>query len=200
MLFFPTLPGLTWPVKKTPMWKTQVVEHTSGREARAALWQNPRYTFELTYDGLSSTDTKHTNLGAKSLQMLLDFYNQCQGMLNTFVFQDPTDCRVAGQVIGVGDGVTTTFSAKITRLVGTETVGWLLYVNAVYVNNAVVSTWNLSQPNSIAFTSPPASGAVITADFIYGFVCRWDTDEQEFTQFMDNLWSVSSLKFISVRQ
>lgn len=200
MLYFPTLPGVTWPIKKTPMWKTQVVEHTSGREVRAGLWQNPRYLFELSYDGLTSSLTTHTNLGAHSLQLLMDFYNQCRGMLNTFVYQDLSDCQVSGQVIGVGDGVTTVFTAKRTLVVASEPIGWLLYVNAVYVNGSAVTNWDKTEPNQITFTVAPASNAVITADFVFGFVCRWDSDEQEFTQFMSNLWSCNGVKFMSVRQ
>jgi uncharacterized protein (TIGR02217 family) len=199
MLFFPNLPGVTWPVKKTPIWKTQLVEHSSGREARAGLWQSPRYLFELSYDGLSSTDTAHLGLGAHSLQILMDFFNQCQGMLNPFIYQDLSDCIVSGQVLGVGDGLTTTYKAKRTLVVGVESVSWILYVNAVYLDNVLVTNWDLSLPNSIVFTSAPASGAVITADFVYGFKCRWDSDEQEFTQFMSNVWSASGVKFKSVR-
>jgi len=41
---------------------------------------------------------------------------------------------------------------------------------------------------------------VISADFSYGFLCRFLEDTLDFEEFMDNLWSLKSLKFRQVRQ
>jgi hypothetical protein len=51
----------------------------------------------------------------------------------------------------------------------------------------------------ITFTTAPASGAVITADFSYYWRCRFTNDENEFEEFMSGLWSVSTLEFESVK-
>ncbi len=40
---------------------------------------------------------------------------------------------------------------------------------------------------------------MITATFSYAFQCRFDDDEADFEQFMQNLWTLQSLKFRSVR-
>ena len=62
---FPTLAGLGWSVHKKPVFSTLVASHVSGREVREALYQNPIWSFELTYDGLSSSPTAYPGLGVK---------------------------------------------------------------------------------------------------------------------------------------
>ncbi len=47
---FPTLAGQGWSVHKTPLFSTIVASHVSGREVRDALYQNPIWRFELTFD------------------------------------------------------------------------------------------------------------------------------------------------------
>ena len=40
---------------------------------------------------------------------------------------------------------------------------------------------------------------MISADFSYGFMCRFLEDTLDFEEFMDNLWQLKSLKFRQVR-
>jgi hypothetical protein len=73
-------------------------------------------------------------------------------------------------------------------------------VAAVYLDGVVTpSGWKVSG-NVITFDAAPASGVVISADFSYGFLCRFLEDTLDFEEFMDNLWSLKSLKFRQVRQ
>ena len=51
---FPTLAGIGWSVHKKPLFSTLVASHASGREVRDALYRNPIWQFELTFDALSS--------------------------------------------------------------------------------------------------------------------------------------------------
>ena len=48
----PALPGQGWSVHKKPTFATIVASHVSGREVRDALYVNPIWQFELTFDGL----------------------------------------------------------------------------------------------------------------------------------------------------
>ncbi|MGO4871813.1 MAG: DUF2460 domain-containing protein [Roseiarcus sp.] len=64
---------------------------------------------------------------------------------------------------------------------------------------AQISGWSLVTPNSLVFATAPASGALIGASFNYAFQCRFDDDAADFEQFMQNLWTLQSLKFRSVR-
>jgi hypothetical protein len=76
---FPTLAGLGWSVHKKPVFSTVVANHVSGREVRDALYQNPVWQFELTFDALSSSPTSYPGAGANSLQSLMGFFLQMQG-------------------------------------------------------------------------------------------------------------------------
>ena len=54
----PTLAGQGWSVHKTPLFSTLVASHVSGREVRDALYANPIWRFELTFDGLASDSVR----------------------------------------------------------------------------------------------------------------------------------------------
>ena len=203
---FPSLSGLGWSVHKKPVFSTIVASHVSGGEVRDALYQNPVWQFELTVDGMDSTSSTYAGLGGNSLQSLMGFFLQCQGQYSTFLYTDPTDDAVsAGALLNPmtggnnGDGSTTTFT--FIRYMGSfpEPVGWVTNLTNVYVNNVnQTSGWSLSTPNSLVFTSAPGNYP-ITATFTFAFQCRFDSDDQDFEQFMSNLWKTESVKFKSVR-
>jgi hypothetical protein len=197
---FPTLPGQGWSVHKQPEFATIVAPHVSGREVRDALYQNPIWRFELTFDGLASDSASHPGLGAQSLQSLMGLFLQCQGQFGTFLYTDPTDNSVAAQNFATGDGSTTSFT--FARALGgfLEPVGWVTSVSQVTVAGVAESSgWSLVAPNGLVFATAPASGAPIGASFSYAFQCRFDDDAADFEQFMQNLWTLQSLKFRSVR-
>ena len=197
---FPVLAGQGWSVHKRPLFSTIVASHPSGREVRDALYQNPIWQFELTFDELGSDSSSYPGVGAQSLQSLMGLYLQCLGQYGTFLYTDPTDSAVNNQTFATGDGATTSFT--FARSLGgfLEPVGWVTSVSQVTVGGAAQPTgWSLSTPNSLAFTSAPAAGALIGASFSYAFQCRFDADSTDFEQFMQNLWRVASLKFRSVR-
>lgn len=197
---FPRLSGQGWSVHKKPVFSTLVASHSSGREVRSAQYQNPIWTFEVKFDGLGSDSVSYPGFGAQSLQTLMGFFLQCGGKSSTFLYVDPTDNAVANQIVASGDGATSTFA--LTRALGgfLEPVGWATSVSQVTVAGVVqASGWSLSTPNSLVFTTAPASGAAIGASFAYAFQCRFDDDSADFEQFMQNLWRVDSLKFRSVR-
>lgn len=197
---FPTSPGQGWSVHKQPTFATIVASHVSGREVRDALYQYPIWRFELTFDGLASDATSYPGLGAQSLQNLMGLFLQCQGQLGTFLYADPTDDSATNQIFATGDGATTSFA--FARALGgfLEPVGWVTGVAQVTVGGVAQSGgWSLATPNSLVFATAPANGAAIGASFQYAFQCRFDDDAADFEQFMQNLWTLQSLKFRSVR-
>ncbi len=197
---FPTLPGQGWSVHKRPSFATIVASHVSGREVRDALYQNPIWMFELTFDGLASDSVSYPGLGADSLQNLMGLFLACQGQFGTFLYVDPTDNAVSAQNIAFGDGSTTTFTFARTLGGFLEPVGWVTSVSQVTVGGVAQSSgWSLVAPNSLVFAAAPASGALIGASFAYAFQCRFDDDAADFEQFMQNLWTLQNLKFRSVR-
>jgi hypothetical protein len=107
---FPVLPGQSFSVKKKPTMSTLVATHLSGREVRAALYQNPIWQFELAFEGLDGSPTgDYPGLGAQSLQSVLGLFLQCGGQFGAFIYYDPTDYQASSQAFGVGDGTTTSF-------------------------------------------------------------------------------------------
>jgi uncharacterized protein (TIGR02217 family) len=197
--FFPSLPGQAWPVVKKPKWSTRIASHSSGREVRVRLWANPMYEFEVSYDALSSSDNRQ-GIAAHSMQMMMDFYSTAQGQGGTFLYVDPTDCLATGQIIGVGDSATLSFSMVRSLLSFTEKVGWVTSISAVYIDGISQTLfWDLAAPSTLVFTSPVPVGSIVTADFSWAFVCRFSEDTMEASQFMEDLWEMKSLKFQSVR-
>jgi len=197
---FPTLAGLGWSVHKKPVFSTLVANHVSGREVRDTLYQNPIWQFELTFDALSSSPTSYPGAGANSLQALMGFFLQMQGQFGTFLYTDPTDSAATNVTFAVGDGATRIFT--FNRFMGAflEPVGWVTSVSNVLLNNvSQASGWSLSAPNSLVFAAAPGSGVSIAATFTYAFECRFDSDDQDFEEFMSSLWRVDSIKLKSVR-
>lgn len=196
----PRLPGLTWSRHKKPGFATMVAKHSSGREVRAAKMAYPLYEFDCSYSALPSANMYPGALGPRDQQTLLGFFLQMQGQFGTFLYVDPDDNSSAQQNLGTGDGATTSFLCM--RMLGgfAEPVGWVTQLFNVRLNGAVQakSAYGLAAPNSVAFVSAPASGAVITADFSYAYVCRFLDDSMDFEEFMKSLWK-ASIKFRSVK-
>lgn len=197
---FPVLTGQAWSVHKRPTFSTRVANHVSGREVRRSNYAQTLYEFEVTYDGLASSAVPAL-AGLGSLQTLMGFYLTCQGQLGTFLYTDPTDSVARAQAIGTGDGSTTTFTVQRTLGGYSEPVGWVTALSAVYFGGAAqaASGYALATPNALTFTSAPAAGTLITADFTFAFVCRFLDDQEDFENIMAGLWQLQYLKFRSVR-
>jgi hypothetical protein len=166
---------------------------------RAAFYAVTLYEFNLTIEGMDSNST-YPGLGFHSLQALMGLYIQCQGQFGTFLYTDPTDNAVTGQVIGIGDGATTIFTLLRSLGASTEPAPGATSYPTVYLNGIVqTSGWALTTANVIEFTTAPLLGSVISADFTYAFTCRFLDDKEDFENFMSGLWQVQSLKFRSVK-
>lgn len=198
---FPDLPGLSWPVKRTPRaGMTRSVQAVSGRVARLALWANPLFDFELTFDGLDS-NANFLGLYAHSKQMLEGFFLQMQGSFGVFALLDKQDSYQQGAVLGAGDGSTLAFTAR--RDIGSYSgpVDYVLNVGAVYINGVAQgpSAWTLQYPNQIVFATAPALGTVLTIDFWWAYAVTFAEDSTDFDQIMDGLWQAGSIKLRGVR-
>jgi uncharacterized protein (TIGR02217 family) len=196
---FPALRGQFFP-KPVAIWGgDRLLESVSGREMRARRWKYPRYAFDIPYEAVCADDS-HPGVTPRSMQMLVDLYHRCGGRVGTFLFKHPDDCYVTGQVVGTGNGATTSFKFQRTLVSFVEPVCWVLSVEAVYLDGVQTEDgWSLTEPNSLVFTTAPASGVVITADFVFAFECRFDMNELEFEGFAHRLYSVGTVRFKSVR-
>lgn len=195
---FPTLPGQGSSVHKKPLFSTRVASHVSGREVRAGLYAHALYEFELTFDGLDFSGG-FLGLQAQSLQTLIGFFLTAQGQLNSFLYVDPTDSAVSGQTVGTGDGTTTAF--MLGRAIGGyfEPVSYVTGISSVTVNGVATGAYAFTAPNTITFSSAPASGAAIAWTGTYAFQCRFLDDQMDFEEFASGAWQNKSIKFRSIR-
>jgi len=191
---YPTLPGLSWPLTRTPVWKTGVQPTQSGRELRASFMSYPLYKWSATYDLL------RTASAFTELQTLLAFYNQCAGMYGLFLFTDPDDNVVTTQGFGTGDGVTTQF--QLVKGFGgfVEPVGYVVAGATVY-NAGVSASVTLNSPSNgwVTFATAPASGHALTWTGSYQYVCRFLADNYDLDRFMTGLYSVKKIEWQSTK-
>ncbi len=193
---FPALVGLGWSVKRVPMWKTRVQEAISGKETRIADWSFPRWKWELAYDFLRG------DAGHAEFQSLAGFFNQRQGMFDSFLYQDADDFSVTGQVLGSGDGATKSF--QLVRSLG----GFIEPIIAPNVVGNIYLAGVAQSPSAytvdgttgiVTFTTAPAAALAITADFSFYFRCRFVDDSMDFEKFMSQLWRAKKLALISLK-
>lgn len=193
---FPTLPGLAWSVLRTPRWATRVQTAVSGKETRTADWSTPSWQWELRYELLRDDATDE-------LRTLMGFFLQRQGAYDSFLFQDPDDNRVTGQIIDLSaSGASATF--QLIRTLGgfVEPITAIDAVSAVYIDGAVqpISAWGVDPSTGVlTFSSAPPAGSAITADFGFYFRVRFKEDQAEFEKFARNLWSLKTIHLVSLK-
>lgn len=206
---FPTLAGLGWSVKRKPVFKTRLQESMSGKRTRIADWSYPRWQWELTFNFLRQGLIGGTTYSEFST--LAGFFNLRQGMFDPFLYLDADDNTIAGQQIGIGDGVTTTF--QLVRTFGgyTEPVfapnptGGVTNLKVNGVAKTFGTDWGLSEwgdpvPGVVTFlTGAPAATQAITCDLIYYWPVTFSEDTMDFEKFMAALYEAKSVKFESVK-
>lgn len=202
---FPQLEGLEWNTVKRPDFKTGVFESLSGRESRIKHRQYPKYTFRVSVEFLIE------NREEAQLKELMGFMLQRGGMYEAFLYKDPNDNHVDNQLIGAGNGATTSF--QLVRDYGgfTEPVENINAVASaddghtpyIYVNGdrkTLTTDYTVSESGLITFVSAPANGAQVTATIDYYYRVRFLADGYDFTQFMADLHECLDIEFIgSVR-
>ncbi len=214
-LIYPTLPGLTWSVTKSPIWKTRVQTSVRGRELRIKDQLYPRWKFQQVYSFLSGT-TRCTP-GYPEVRIMMNFFQSVRGSWDNWLFHDPSDNIIIGQSIGLGNGVETVF--QLLRTLAPETaqnyplasgqfpiggfdepiIAPLAY--QVYLNNVPQFGvgFNVNELNGVVtFVVPPGLGVHITADIQYYFRCRFTTDTLDFEEFAKNWWELKKIEFESV--
>lgn len=214
-LSIPVLPNLYgYSAHKKPTFATIVPRPgTSGREVTRYQQKIPLWEFELTFEVLRD-ETQNQTLdsyfsGYKQYQEIAQLFLSIGGTFGRFFFDDITDNSRAGQVIGVGDGATTTF--RMVRTWGTGALAYTEPVGAVNLSQVIkvyLDGVEYSQPGNwsigndlvtLTFLSgAPAPGVVITSDFYFYYKCRFIEDIVDFEQFLHNRWRIASLKFRSV--
>lgn len=196
---YPTLPGLMWPVKRTPVWNTRHHSTPSGREFSASFMTSPRYRYALQYEFLRN------EAAYGEYQALFGFFNLRQGSGETFLFSDPEDRAVTAQAMGTGNGSTGTF--QLVRSLGGHTqavfdVDSTAGAPQIFVGGALRTLgthYTITATGLVSFVTPPGAGVAVTWTGRYYWRVRFDSDEQTFEQFMQQFWRTGEVRLITVK-
>lgn len=156
-----------------PGFSTSIVVTEGGNEKRNARWQQARARYNVAH----GVKTK------AQLEALIAFFRARKGRAYGFRFKDWSDFEGLGQILGTGDGSRKDFqlvktytsgSASDTRIIRKPVAGSVkIYVNALLLSSGVsVNT----ATGMVSFTTAPASGTLISADFEFDVPVRFDTD------------------------
>lgn len=203
-LVFPSLPGLVFPVRKTPMWSTNVQTAVSGKEVRIANWSYPRWKWNLEHELLRDKNVGSFTTG--ELHALLAFFNTHMGSWDDWLFNDPDDNAVVDESFGTGDGTTTQFQLKRAKGGFVEPIKNVNYTVAPVIKKAGV-TQTLTTHYSInaatgvvTFVTAPAAAAALTWTGGYYWRCRFMEDATDVEKFANLMWESGGIEFMSVKQ
>ncbi len=186
---FPSLPGLAWPVKRTPRWLNVENDALSAKRIRVPLWTYPVYLYELSYNVL--------RLGTLAeWQQLVAFIHSVQGSAQLWQYSDPNDNAVTNQLFGAGDGVTAGPFQLVRTLGGfTEPVFLVNGAPTISIAGTPTLAFTVSAYGEVTFNAPPANGAALTWTGAYYWGCRFDGETFPFTQSMSTFFKAGPLKF-----
>jgi uncharacterized protein (TIGR02217 family) len=192
--------------KGGPERRTRIVELASGDEERNASWANSRRRYDVSY-GVRRAD---------DLAAVVAFFEARNGRLHAFRFKDWSDYKSSlpsaapaptDQIIGTGNGSTTTFALTKTYASGAQS--WARAIIKPVAGTVTVSlngvpqgaAWSVNTTTGIiTFTVAPTTGAVIRAGFEFDVPVRFDTDELPVTLDIERTGSIPSIPLIEVRR
>jgi uncharacterized protein (TIGR02217 family) len=178
------------------------VTSASGYESRNANWAQARLRF----------DAGPGVRGDAELETLLAFFRARRGPAVGFRFRDPYDHSSNGmtgpptpgdQVIGTGDAESDRValvkrygeseSRRITRPVPGS-------VRIAVNGSELTSGWTLQEKGVIEFTVPPATGAAITAGFLFDVPVRFAQDRLDVNRATFLAGEAPSVPLVEVRE
>jgi uncharacterized protein (TIGR02217 family) len=184
-----------------PVFSTIVTESASGHEHRNIQWAQARRRYDAAPGVRSELD----------VAKLLQFFEARQGRAFAFRYRDPLDHSSAvfgeiptaqDQTLGVADGIRTQYpllkhygeaQRRITRPVAASVL--------VAVNSIPQTTgWSLADFGVLSFSTPPASGASITAGYLFDVPVRFEDDALEISLASYRAGELRSVPLIEVRE
>ncbi|MGD9507716.1 MAG: DUF2460 domain-containing protein [Geminicoccaceae bacterium] len=179
-----------------PGWSTSVVTTVSGHERRNANWSQARGRWNVAH-GLKRRE---------QVAELIAFFRARMGRAYGFRFKDWTDHQALAQMLGAGDGATTSFQLVkryasggevATRIIAKPVAGTVkLYRDGVQAT----SGWSVDTTTGVAtFATAPAMGVIVTADFEFDVPARFDTDQMDLTIETYELGSWGQIPVIEIR-
>lgn len=191
---YPVLPGRTWNTTMRPIFNTKVMTSVSMNEFRASFTATPIYQMKLSYDVLR--DGTQAGQAYDEWRPLIGFFMARRGRFDSFLYEHPNDYEAVAQEFGEGDGITANFNLARTLGGFTERVANVNELGEVRVDGSPTTAFTISATGTLTFDTPPDDGAVLDWDGTYYYRCRFVNDEQEFNQFMSQLWDARSVEML----
>ena len=206
-VLFPELPGLEWELTKTPIFNTKIMTSVSGRELRASYQAVPKYDISMSFAFLRE------NKGRTELQLLESFFLARRGAFDSFLYKMPEDSDFACTF--VGDGSTTTYALhkqmfEMQIPIGhtqptTEPANPNMWnqVNdkSMWNTNTAKLMWNqatagITADGQLVLSEPLEDGQQVSVMGTYYYRCRFKDDEQQYVNFMHQLWKAQKVELI----
>jgi uncharacterized protein (TIGR02217 family) len=172
-----------------PERRTDVVALGSGREERNARWAHSRRRYDAGY-GIKSLE---------ALEAVVAFFEERRGRLYGFRWRDRLDHSSAApgiavsptdQALGSGDGSAATF--QLVKTYGASYAPYQRPIAKPVAGSVRVAVEGVEAEEGVAFTCDPvtgvvtflaghvpATGAAVTAGFLFDVPARFDTDYLE---------------------
>jgi|SRR6185503_10649569 len=181
-----------------PMYRTHVVVSKGGAEQRNQCWSQPLAVYEV---GLINRELAATTL-------LRQFFRSvAQGQRHGFRFYDrvPGEHTGTAEVLGTGDGVEDTYP-----LIKHYTIGIYDSVRVitkpvagsvtVMLNGTPTGAFTVDTTTGlVTMTSPPGSGVVVSASFLFDVPVRFVTDVLDIQAVEPGIFSWPSIKLMETR-
>ncbi|GAA3855263.1 DUF2460 domain-containing protein [[Pseudomonas] carboxydohydrogena] len=172
-----------------PERRTEIVAFGSGREQRNARWAHSRRRYDAGYGVKTLT----------ALQQVVAFFEERRGQLYGFRWRDRLDHSSAtdaatpaplDQMLGAGDGAQAQF--QLTKIYGSSYAPYARPIEKPVPGSVRVAVAGVEAVTETDFTCDattgivtflpghiPASGAAVTAGFLFDVPVRFDTDYLE---------------------
>ena len=205
-LLFPTLRGLTYPIGKTPHWKTLQTQTVSGVKKFVQMYTYPYYELNLKFNYLGDENSQ-----ADDIHRLAGFYNKMGGAGIDFLFADPLfeDNRVTDQPFAITDGVATSWQLAHTYGGFTEPIFGIIEKPTLYmINNDTGERINLTEGEHYYVSSEgtvvcplgaPVAGFTLYWTGKWYYRCHFANDEAELEQIFYGGWALDELVLESIK-
>ena len=188
----------------TPEFSTSVAVTASGFERRNSLWSDARLRFDVG-PGIRSE---------AELGVLLSFFRARRGAARGFRLRDPSDFSsnamtgvptATDQLLGIGDGLKASF--PLLKRYGEDGAEQLRRITRPRADSIVVSidglattAFTLDPGGVLRFTSPPATGKLVRAGFLFDVPVRFAEDKLEVSGAVFAAGEAPSVPVIEIRE
>jgi uncharacterized protein (TIGR02217 family) len=178
-----------------PVYSTDLVQRSSGVEARNQNWSQPRCQWDIGSQHRTQAEVD---------ELVQFFHAVAKGMENVFRFRDPTD-DAFDNPIGVGDGTATTFqlikvytygAQSVTRTIVKPMAGGL----HLYVAGVAVEEYDPDFTTGlVTFWTPPGIGQEVSASGFFETPTRFNQNVLPITRVALNAYSLDRVELVEVR-